>query len=135
MKLLNWRMVANGTVGGGLCSSAARYVVCDDGAQSLGDSDCHRRGNPFSQDGLGCDTWAHAVGNPIRYNSKTGDKVTVAKAQKALASLRERQSSMIWKSARSEYAVDDAAMHRRYQQRIAANTWPPSGPQLDWIEE
>ena len=69
------------------------------------------------------------------YNSKTGDKVTVAKAQKALESLRERQPGMVWKSARSEYAVDDAAMHRWYQERLAANTWPPSGPQLDWIEE
>ena len=69
------------------------------------------------------------------YNSKTGDKVTVAKAQKALESLRERQPGMVWKSARSEYAVDDAAMHRWYQQHLAANTWPPSGPQLDWIEE
>jgi len=63
-------MVANGTVGGGLCSSEARYVVWDDGEQRLGDSDCHRRGNPFYQDGLGCDTWAHAVGNPIRKLAK-----------------------------------------------------------------
>ena len=69
------------------------------------------------------------------YNAKTGDKVTVAKAQKALESLRERQPGMVWKSARSEYAVDDAAMHRWYQERLAVNTWPPSGPQLDWIEE
>lgn len=69
------------------------------------------------------------------YNEKTGDKVTVAKAQKALEGLRERQPSIIWKSARSEYAVDDAAMHRWYQQRVAANTWPPAGPQYDWIDE
>jgi len=29
-------------------------------------SDCHLRGNPFSQDGLGCDTWPHALELPIR---------------------------------------------------------------------
>ena len=69
------------------------------------------------------------------YSDKTGDRVNVAKAQKALESLRERQPGIVWKSARSEYAVDDAAMHRWYQQRVEANNWPPSGPQRDWIEE
>ncbi len=69
------------------------------------------------------------------YNDKTGDKVTVTKAQKALESLRARQPSLIWKSARSEYAVEDAAMLRWYADRVSADTWPPAGPQLDWLEE
>jgi len=69
------------------------------------------------------------------YNDKTGDKITVAKAQKALESLRTHQPSLVWKSARSEYAVEDAAMLRWYAQRISAGTWPPVGPQLDWLEE
>lgn len=69
------------------------------------------------------------------YNDRTGDKVTVAKAQKALEGLRAHQPSLIWKSARSEYAVEDAAMLRWFAQRVAAGTWPPVGPQLDWIEE
>jgi hypothetical protein len=69
------------------------------------------------------------------YSEKTGEKITAAKVQKALDSLREHQPSMIWKSARSEYAVDDAAMHRWFSQRTQAGTWPPVGPQLDWIEE
>ncbi len=69
------------------------------------------------------------------YNDKTGDKVSVAKAQKALESLRTHQPSLIWKSARSEYAVEDAAMLRWYTQRLAAGTWPPASPQLDWLEE
>lgn len=69
------------------------------------------------------------------YNEKTGDKVTVAKAQKALESLRSHQPSLVWKSARSEYTVEDAAMPRWYAQRVAAGTWPPVGPQLDWIED
>jgi hypothetical protein len=41
-------------------------VVFDDGAKILGDSDGQFRRNPFYQDGLRCDTWTHAVGNPIR---------------------------------------------------------------------
>lgn len=69
------------------------------------------------------------------YKDKTGDKVTVAKAQKALESLRGHQPSLIWKSARSEYTVEDAAMARWYAQRIAAGTWPPESLQLDWLEE
>ena len=69
------------------------------------------------------------------YNEKTGDKVTVAKAQKALEGLRAHQPSLIWKSARSEYAVEDAAMLRWYVQRVAAATWPPVSPQFDWLDE
>ena len=56
-------------------------------------------------------------------------------AQKAMEAMRERQPSMVWKSARGEYAVDDAAMPRWYAQRVAAGTWPPTGPQLDWVDE
>ena len=65
------------------------------------------------------------------YSEKTGEKITVAKAQKALESLRDRQPSLIWKSARSEYAVDDAAMHRWYAERVAAGTWPPKDERMD----
>lgn len=65
------------------------------------------------------------------YSEKTGEKITVAKAQKALESLRDRQPSLIWKSARSEYAVDDAAMHRWYTERVAAGTWPPRDDRMD----
>lgn len=69
------------------------------------------------------------------YTNKTGEKVTVAKAQKALEGLRAHQPSLIWKSARSEYAVEDAAMLRWHAQRVAACTWPPVSPQLDWLED
>ncbi len=69
------------------------------------------------------------------YSEKTADKVNVAKAQKALESLRAHQPSLVWKSARSEYTVEDAAMPRWFAQRTAAGTWPPVGPQLDWMEE
>jgi hypothetical protein len=69
------------------------------------------------------------------YNDKTGDNVTVAKAQKALEGLRARQPSLIWKSARSEYAVEDAAMLRWFTQRVQSGTWPPVSPAFDWLQE
>jgi hypothetical protein len=59
------------------------------------------------------------------YQEKIGHKVTAQKAQTALENLRQHTPPMVWKSARKEYAVDDAAMHRWYQQRVAAGTWPP----------
>ncbi len=62
------------------------------------------------------------------YQHKTGQKVTAQKAQTALESQRQHQPPMVWKSARSEYAVDDAAMHRWYRGRTDAGTWPPNDP-------
>lgn len=61
------------------------------------------------------------------YREKTGrDKaVTPQQAQNALESLRQRMPALVWKSARGEYAVEDAAMHRWYETRAAAGTWPP----------
>lgn len=65
------------------------------------------------------------------YADKTGEKVTTAKAQRALESLRQHNPPMAWKSARSEYAVDDAAMHRWYQARVESGTWPPTESSAD----
>ena len=59
------------------------------------------------------------------YQQMTGHKVNAQRAQRALESLRSRQPSLIWKSARGEYAVDDAAMHRWYRQQVEAGAWPP----------
>jgi hypothetical protein len=64
------------------------------------------------------------------YCEKTGAPVTAQKAQNALEALRQRTPAMVWKSARGEYAVDDAAMHRWFEQRLAAGTWPPAGSQM-----
>jgi hypothetical protein len=36
---------------------------------------------------------------------------------------------MVWKSARGEYALEDAAMHRWFEKRIQAGDWPPVPPQ------
>lgn len=65
------------------------------------------------------------------YADKTGERVTTAKAQRALESLRQHNPPMAWKSARSEYAVDDAAMHRWYRPRVESGTWPPTEPSAD----
>ncbi|MDP3636149.1 MAG: ATP-binding protein [Azonexus sp.] len=71
-------------------------------------------------------------GDALRfYREKTGAAVIPQKAQNALESLRQRTPALVWKSARGEYAVDDAAMHRWYEQRSAAGDWPPAGPQID----
>lgn len=69
------------------------------------------------------------------YRETTGEKVSAQKAQNALEALRQRTPAMVWKSARGEYAVDDAAMHRWYAQRVAASNWPPQDPQLDLLDE
>lgn len=60
------------------------------------------------------------------YQDKIGKKVSPQQAQAALESLRERTPALVWKSSRGEYAVDDAAMHRWFEQRVAAGTWPPT---------
>jgi hypothetical protein len=69
------------------------------------------------------------------YKSTAGHPATPAQVQKALENLRNHQPSMVWKSARGEYVIDDANMHRWYTQRVAAGSWPPAEPQLDWVGE
>lgn len=71
-------------------------------------------------------------GDALRfYQEKSGASVSAQKAQNALESLRQGMPALVWKSARGEYAVDDAAMHRWFEQRVAAGAWPPVGPQID----
>jgi len=54
-------------------------------------------------------------------------KVTAQTAQNALETIRSRTPALVWKSARGEYAVDDAMMHKWYEARRDAGTWPPTG--------
>jgi hypothetical protein len=63
------------------------------------------------------------------YRDKLGRPVSVQQAQKALESLRQRTPALVWKSARGEYAVEDAAMPRWYEARVAEAQWPPTSPQ------
>jgi hypothetical protein len=59
------------------------------------------------------------------YRDKVGNPVSVAQAQKALEALRQRTPALVWKSARGEYALDDAAMHRWFEARQSSGRWPP----------
>ena len=63
------------------------------------------------------------------YRDKLGRPLSVQQAQKALESLRERTPPLVWKSARGEYAVEDAAMHRWFQVRREVGKWPPTPKQ------
>lgn len=67
------------------------------------------------------------------YSDKTDATITRAMAQKAMEALRNRQPSMVWKSARGEYAIDDVAMHHWYAQRIEAGSWPPKDNRMGSI--
>jgi len=63
------------------------------------------------------------------YRERVMGRVTPQMAQRALESLRERNPALVWKSARGEYAADDAAMHRWFEQRTSAGRWPLVDPQ------
>lgn len=63
------------------------------------------------------------------YRDKAGHPVNAAQAQRALESLRQRMPAMVWKSARGEYALEDAAMHRWFEKCVQAEQWPPAQPQ------
>jgi hypothetical protein len=65
------------------------------------------------------------------YRAQTGGPVSAQRAQNALESLRQRTPPLVWKSARGEYAVEDAAMHRWFEERNGAGQWPPRNPQGD----
>ena len=58
-------------------------------------------------------------------SEKTGEKITAPRVQKTLEGLRARQPSLIWKSARGEYAIDDTVMTRWYENQVKAGAWPP----------
>lgn len=60
-------------------------------------------------------------------SSGTDGRVTAQDVQKAIDAIRARTPSLIWKSARGEYALDDAMMHSWYASRLASGTWPPDG--------
>jgi len=63
------------------------------------------------------------------YRDKLGRPLNAQQAQRALEALRQRTPPLVWKSARGEYAVEDVAMHRWFQTRVAARAWPPMPPQ------
>ncbi len=66
------------------------------------------------------------------YRSRTTGPVSAQRAQNALEALRQRTPALVWKSARGEYAVEDAAMHRWFGEMKEAGKWPPTIPQGDF---
>ncbi|MCW7540091.1 ATP-binding protein [Aquabacterium sp. A7-Y] len=56
--------------------------------------------------------------------------VTAVEVHAALERLREREPPLVWRSARGEYAVEDAAMLVWYQERVRAGQWPPVAPRF-----
>lgn len=62
------------------------------------------------------------------YREKTGEKITAQKTQNAIEALRMQTPSLIWKSAKGEYALDDAGMKNWFKKRSDKGTWPPTRP-------
>jgi len=69
------------------------------------------------------------------YREKTGEKITAQKAQAAIASLRAQTPSLMWKSAKGEYALDDTGMYQWFEKRRMEGVWPPVGPDLTDVDE
>lgn len=59
------------------------------------------------------------------YHEQLGKKVTQQNVQAALNSLRDRDPALVWKSARGEYAADDAMMHKWFSNKEEIGAWPP----------
>jgi hypothetical protein len=66
---------------------------------------------------------------PRFYRERAGHPVSAAQAQRALEALRQRTPALVWKSARGEDALEDAAMHRWFEKLVQAGRWPPAPPQ------
>lgn len=61
------------------------------------------------------------------YRALLGREVSTPMVQAAIKALRNREPSIVWKSSRGEYAVDDTQMYGWFKQLQAAGQWPP-GP-------
>jgi hypothetical protein len=59
------------------------------------------------------------------YDEKIKKKVSAQQVQNVLECLRLQNPSLVWKSARGEYALDDAMMHSWYKSRLSQQYWPP----------
>lgn len=62
------------------------------------------------------------------YGDTVGDRVTPNQVQHVLETLRNRTPALVWKSARGEYAIDEAMMYPWYAKRMRDGTWPPVAP-------
>ena len=60
------------------------------------------------------------------YSALLGRKVSTPMVQAAIESLRDHTPSVVWKSSRGEYAVDDTGMQAWFAQERDAAAWPPN---------
>lgn len=60
-----------------------------------------------------------------QYARLLGKPVQPPTVQAALRSLRERESPLVWKSDRGDYALEDAGMRAWYQRLVEHGEWPP----------
>jgi hypothetical protein len=60
------------------------------------------------------------------YSALLGRKVSTPMVQAAIESLRDHTPSVVWKSSRGEYAVDDTGMQAWFAQQRDAGAWPPN---------
>ncbi|RSZ55240.1 ATP-binding protein [Massilia atriviolacea] len=63
------------------------------------------------------------------YAEKTDERVTAQQVQHVLEVLRTRTPSMVWKSARGDYAIQEAMMYEWFAKLNQAGAWPPVGPE------
>jgi hypothetical protein len=64
------------------------------------------------------------------YANATGKAVTPQQVQHVLEALRTQTPAMVWKSARGEYAIDEAMMYQWYERRRRDGAWPPVSGKL-----
>ena len=64
------------------------------------------------------------------YREQTKTTIKTPQVQNALETLRQHMPALVWKSARGEYSVNDAAMYRWYLDRKNTGNWPPADAQI-----
>jgi len=69
------------------------------------------------------------------YRARTGEKITPQKTQAAIDALRAQTPSLIWKSAKGEYALDDAGMLNWFEKKVRDGAWPPVDPDFDGADD
>jgi hypothetical protein len=67
------------------------------------------------------------------YGALLGRKVSTPMAQGALVSLRDHNPSVVWRSSRGEYAVDDTVMQTWFTHEREAGTWPPNSDRAELL--
>nr|WP_183441178.1 AAA family ATPase [Pseudoduganella violacea] len=59
------------------------------------------------------------------YSEHAGEKASTAQIQNIIEALRSQSPSLVRKSAKGEYAIEDVGMYEWFQRLVAAGAWPP----------